>query len=65
MASLSSSFPFRFIDWPIDAIPKDATKSPAEVNARRWLISPEDKYNKLKESNPLIDLLRSKLDLDI
>lgn len=36
-----------------------------ETVAVKHAFTPEDKYNKLKDSNPLIDLLRSKLDLDI
>jgi len=36
-----------------------------ETAAVKHAFTPEDKYNKLKKSNPLIDLLRSKLDLDI
>lgn len=36
-----------------------------EEAAVKHAFTPEDKYNKLKERNPLIDLLRTKLDLDI
>ena len=36
-----------------------------ETIAIKHAFTPEDKYNKLKKSNPFIDLLRSKLDLDI
>ena len=36
-----------------------------EIAAVKHAFTPEDKYNKLKERNPLIDELRAKLDLDI
>lgn len=36
-----------------------------ETVAIKHAFTPEDKYNKLKDRNELIDLLRTKLDLDI
>lgn len=35
-----------------------------EAVAKKHAFTPQDKYDKLKEANPLIDLLRAKLDLD-
>lgn len=35
-----------------------------EAVAKKHAFTPQDKYDKLKETNPLIDLLRAKLDLD-
>ena len=35
-----------------------------EAVAKKHAFTPQDKYDKLKEANPLIDLLRARLDLD-
>ena len=36
-----------------------------EVMAKKHAFTPQDKYDKLKEQNPFLDLLRSKFDLDL
>ncbi|WP_025742058.1 DNA polymerase III subunit gamma/tau [Aquimarina pacifica] len=36
-----------------------------EEASKKYAFTPQDKYNKLKEKNPLIDKLRSSFDLDI
>ena len=36
-----------------------------EEASKKYAITPQDKYEKLKEKNPLIDKLRSSFDLDI
>jgi DNA polymerase-3 subunit gamma/tau len=37
----------------------------SEQVAKQFAFTPEEKYEKLREKNPVIDLLRSSLDLDI
>jgi DNA polymerase-3 subunit gamma/tau len=37
----------------------------SEEVAKQFAFTPEEKYEKLREKNPNVDLLRSKLDLDI
>ncbi len=36
-----------------------------EEASKKYAFTPQDKYNKLREKNPLIDKLRSSFDLDI
>ncbi len=36
-----------------------------EENAKRYAFTPEEKYQKLREKNPAIDLLRKEFDLDL
>ena len=36
-----------------------------EEASKKYAFTPQDKYEKLKEKNPLIDKLRSSFDLDI
>ncbi len=36
-----------------------------EQTAKKFAFTPEEKYEKLREKNPVIDLLRSEFDLDI
>ena len=36
-----------------------------ETTAKKHAFTPQEKYDKLKEQNPFLDLLRSKLDLDL
>jgi DNA polymerase-3 subunit gamma/tau len=36
-----------------------------ESAVKRYAYTPEEKYAQLKEQNPLLDMLRSSLDLDV
>lgn len=36
-----------------------------EATAKKFAFTPEEKYEKLREKNPVIDLLRKEFDLDI
>ena len=36
-----------------------------ETTAKKFAFTPEEKYEKLREKNPVIDLLRQEFDLDL
>jgi DNA polymerase-3 subunit gamma/tau len=36
-----------------------------EATAKKFAFTPEEKYEKLREKNPVIDLLRTEFDLDL
>ena len=36
-----------------------------EATAKKFVFTPIEKYNKLKEKNPLLDKLRTTFDLDV
>ncbi len=54
----------RFLGEELNNYSLSLHKEVNETVAKKHAFTPQDKYDKLKEANPLIDLLRAKLDLD-
>ena len=43
----------------------EGTKPPIAKEEKKYIYTPEEKYNRLREINPHIDDLRKELDLDL